>query len=272
MSKVCSVCAKAPTFGNNRSHSMRATPRRFNVNVQKVRILKGVTPVRAYVCTSLPQGRQGPQGGLSHLRCPRPAGRDATTCRRPAGWPSRRPRPRRPTRHCPCRRPERASACSCVSQVSTPKAHGTPVSQPDGHQAGRGRVADVVEVGGLAPDHDSEGDHRRVAVVRRQRPGGQGQLEGAGHPVVLEVARPAARPRRGARARPPAGARPARDGTRRPPPPSGSRGARDAEPGAEGRSGPSALDLARARWVEVSSKRRSWWWRMCPILSRFTLR
>jgi large subunit ribosomal protein L28 len=30
---------------------MRATSRRFNVNVQKVRILKGSTPVRAYVCT-----------------------------------------------------------------------------------------------------------------------------------------------------------------------------------------------------------------------------
>ncbi len=51
MSKVCSVCAKSPTFGNNRSHSMRATPRRFNVNVQKVRILNGNTPVRVYVCT-----------------------------------------------------------------------------------------------------------------------------------------------------------------------------------------------------------------------------
>jgi large subunit ribosomal protein L28 len=51
MAKVCSVCGKKPTFGNNRSHSMRATPRRFNVNVQRVRILDGVTPVRAYVCT-----------------------------------------------------------------------------------------------------------------------------------------------------------------------------------------------------------------------------
>ncbi len=38
-------------FGNNRSHSMRATPRRFNPNIQKVRILRGVTPVNAYVCT-----------------------------------------------------------------------------------------------------------------------------------------------------------------------------------------------------------------------------
>ena len=51
MARICSVCGKAPGFGNNRSHSMRATPRRFNVNVQKVRILKGSTPVRAYVCT-----------------------------------------------------------------------------------------------------------------------------------------------------------------------------------------------------------------------------
>jgi large subunit ribosomal protein L28 len=38
-------------FGNNRSHSMRATPRRFNPNIQKVRILRGVTPVSVYVCT-----------------------------------------------------------------------------------------------------------------------------------------------------------------------------------------------------------------------------
>ena len=51
MAKVCSVCNKAPKFGNNRSHSMRATPRRFNVNVQKVRIVKDGAPVRAYVCT-----------------------------------------------------------------------------------------------------------------------------------------------------------------------------------------------------------------------------
>lgn len=51
MARICSVCGKAPGFGNNRSHSMRATSRRFNVNVQKVRILKDGAPVRAYVCT-----------------------------------------------------------------------------------------------------------------------------------------------------------------------------------------------------------------------------
>lgn len=38
-------------FGNNRSHSMRATSRRFNPNIQKVRVLKGATPVSVYVCT-----------------------------------------------------------------------------------------------------------------------------------------------------------------------------------------------------------------------------
>lgn len=51
MSKVCSVCGKGPAFGNNRSHSMRATSRRFNPNLQKVRVMLGQTAVRAYVCT-----------------------------------------------------------------------------------------------------------------------------------------------------------------------------------------------------------------------------
>jgi large subunit ribosomal protein L28 len=56
MSKVCSVCGKGPSFGNNRSHSMRATPRRFNPNLQKVRIISNGTPLRAYVCTRCLKG------------------------------------------------------------------------------------------------------------------------------------------------------------------------------------------------------------------------
>ena len=51
MSKVCAVCGKKPGFGNNRSHSMVATKRRFNPNLQKVRIDDGGTPRRVYVCT-----------------------------------------------------------------------------------------------------------------------------------------------------------------------------------------------------------------------------
>ena len=51
MSKVCAICGKKPGFGNHRSHSMVATKRRFDVNLQKIRILVDGAPVRAYVCT-----------------------------------------------------------------------------------------------------------------------------------------------------------------------------------------------------------------------------
>ncbi|MGB0096926.1 MAG: 50S ribosomal protein L28, partial [Solirubrobacteraceae bacterium] len=51
MPKVCHVCAKGPAFGNSRSHSMVATRRRFEPNLQRVRIDDGGTPRRVYVCT-----------------------------------------------------------------------------------------------------------------------------------------------------------------------------------------------------------------------------
>jgi large subunit ribosomal protein L28 len=51
MAKVCAVCGKKPSFGNSRSHSMVATKRRFNPNLQRVRVLLGGKPTRAYVCT-----------------------------------------------------------------------------------------------------------------------------------------------------------------------------------------------------------------------------
>jgi large subunit ribosomal protein L28 len=51
MSKICSVCGKGPAFGNSRSHSMVATRRRFDPNLQRVRILVDGVARRAYVCT-----------------------------------------------------------------------------------------------------------------------------------------------------------------------------------------------------------------------------
>jgi large subunit ribosomal protein L28 len=51
MSKVCAVCGKGPGFGHNRSHSMVATKRRFDPNLQRVRMLVNGVPRRAYVCT-----------------------------------------------------------------------------------------------------------------------------------------------------------------------------------------------------------------------------
>ena len=56
MSKVCAVCGKKPSFGHNRSHSMVATKRRFDPNLQRVRVLLRGKPTRAYVCTRCLKG------------------------------------------------------------------------------------------------------------------------------------------------------------------------------------------------------------------------
>ena len=51
MSKVCAICGKKPGFGHNRSHSMVATKRRFDPNLQRIRVVLNGTATRAYVCT-----------------------------------------------------------------------------------------------------------------------------------------------------------------------------------------------------------------------------
>ena len=51
VAKVCYSCGKGPAFGHSRSHSMVATKRRFNPNLQKVRIIDNGARTRAYVCT-----------------------------------------------------------------------------------------------------------------------------------------------------------------------------------------------------------------------------
>ena len=56
MSKVCAICGKKPSFGHNRSHSMVATKRRFDPNLQRVRVLLHGKPTRAYVCTRCLKG------------------------------------------------------------------------------------------------------------------------------------------------------------------------------------------------------------------------
>ncbi|MDO5330312.1 MAG: 50S ribosomal protein L28 [Bacillota bacterium] len=38
MSKKCPITGKGPLSGNNRSHSLRATRRRWNVNLQKYKV------------------------------------------------------------------------------------------------------------------------------------------------------------------------------------------------------------------------------------------
>jgi large subunit ribosomal protein L28 len=51
MASVCDICGKKPGFGNNISHSHRRSRRRFNANVQKVRVIVDGAPKRLHVCT-----------------------------------------------------------------------------------------------------------------------------------------------------------------------------------------------------------------------------
>ena len=51
MSRVCSVCGKGQTTGNNVSHSKRRTRRTFKANVQKVSYVSEGKTVSGYVCT-----------------------------------------------------------------------------------------------------------------------------------------------------------------------------------------------------------------------------
>ena len=56
MASVCDICGKKPSFGMNVSHSHRRTKRRWNPNVQRVRVVVDGTPKRLHVCTSCIRG------------------------------------------------------------------------------------------------------------------------------------------------------------------------------------------------------------------------
>jgi large subunit ribosomal protein L28 len=48
---VCEHCGKKTTFGQSRSHSMRATKRTFKPNLQKVTVYENGKTVRKVLCT-----------------------------------------------------------------------------------------------------------------------------------------------------------------------------------------------------------------------------
>jgi large subunit ribosomal protein L28 len=54
----CEVCGKGPQFGNNVSHSMRHTKRRWNANVQRARIVQNGVEKQVYMCTKCIKTRQ----------------------------------------------------------------------------------------------------------------------------------------------------------------------------------------------------------------------
>jgi large subunit ribosomal protein L28 len=51
MASVCDICGKAPGFGNKISHSHRRSRRRWNPNVQRMRVVVNGAPKRLNVCT-----------------------------------------------------------------------------------------------------------------------------------------------------------------------------------------------------------------------------
>lgn len=51
MSRRCDVCGKGPAFGNNISHAHNVTARRWNPNIQKIRVIVKGTHMRLNVCT-----------------------------------------------------------------------------------------------------------------------------------------------------------------------------------------------------------------------------
>ncbi|MCD6184987.1 MAG: 50S ribosomal protein L28 [Deltaproteobacteria bacterium] len=51
MSKICAICGKKPMVGNNVSHAHNLTKRRFNPNLQKIRVLYKGSVKKIKVCT-----------------------------------------------------------------------------------------------------------------------------------------------------------------------------------------------------------------------------
>lgn len=51
MSRRCDICGKEPHFGNNISHAHNVTARRWNPNIQKIRVIIDGSPKRLNVCT-----------------------------------------------------------------------------------------------------------------------------------------------------------------------------------------------------------------------------
>ncbi len=49
MSRVCEITGKKALSGNNRSHSLRATRRKWNVNLQKVTLMVDGKPKKVRI-------------------------------------------------------------------------------------------------------------------------------------------------------------------------------------------------------------------------------
>lgn len=51
MSRICDICGKGPSFGNNVSHANNKTARVWYPNLQKIKTIKAGTVKSVKVCT-----------------------------------------------------------------------------------------------------------------------------------------------------------------------------------------------------------------------------
>jgi large subunit ribosomal protein L28 len=58
MAKRCDICGKGPAAGNNVSHSMRKTRRRWLPNLQSVRVKQAGSVKTMKVCTTCLKSRR----------------------------------------------------------------------------------------------------------------------------------------------------------------------------------------------------------------------
>jgi large subunit ribosomal protein L28 len=52
MAQVCDVCGRGPQFGSRISHAHNVTKRRWNINLQSVRVLVNGAAKKMRVCVS----------------------------------------------------------------------------------------------------------------------------------------------------------------------------------------------------------------------------
>ena len=52
MAQTCDICGKGPRYGNNISHAHNVTRRRWNPNLQVIKVLVNGAPQRLRVCAS----------------------------------------------------------------------------------------------------------------------------------------------------------------------------------------------------------------------------
>lgn len=51
MSRICAICGKGPSFGNNVSHANNRTSRTWHPNLQKIKALRNGSVKTIKVCT-----------------------------------------------------------------------------------------------------------------------------------------------------------------------------------------------------------------------------